>query len=406
MNDFEFSPVPGTHRRAFVSILAVMLGLTFFSASMWAGGTLGTGLSAADFFLAVDSGNLILGLYAGLLAWIAAGSGCSTHLLARQSFGRHGSRIASGVLAGTQIGWFGGGVVMFALPVARVTGWPMPLLIGSAGLLMTATAYLGFRALTGLSIVAVPAIAALGALSVGLAVDTAGGLSALLRLPVDSPIGFGVALSACIGSFISAATLTPDFTRFARRPLSGLLATLIAFALGNTLMFVFGATGARVYGEADIAEVLFAQGLILPAILLLGLNIWTTNDNALYASSLGLANLTGWPKRWLVLAGGTIGTLSAQWLYQDFIGWLGFLSTALPPIGAVLIVDHLGRPRPGDATPARWHRPGLAAWALGIAASMGLPGIAPVNALLAAGLSMALWRYRESRLRTAGPARG
>ena len=52
-----------------------------------------------------------------------------------------------------------------------------------------------------------------------------------------------------------------------------------------------------------------AQGLILPAIIVLGLNIWTTNDNALYASGLGFANITGWSSRPLSVLNGVIGTL-------------------------------------------------------------------------------------------------
>ncbi len=49
----------------------------------------------------------------------------------------------------------------------------------------------------------------------------------------------------------------------------------------------------RHWGMADISDVMIAQGLLLPAIVVLGLNIWTTNDNALYASGLGFANITG-----------------------------------------------------------------------------------------------------------------
>jgi cytosine permease len=53
-------------------MLAVMVGFTFFPASMWAGATLGTGLRASSFLLAVLAGNVLLGAYTGLLAWIAA----------------------------------------------------------------------------------------------------------------------------------------------------------------------------------------------------------------------------------------------------------------------------------------------------------------------------------------------
>ncbi|QUJ03465.1 hypothetical protein KCP71_09385 [Salmonella enterica subsp. enterica] len=45
--------------------------------------------------------------------------------------------------------------------------------------------------------------------------------------------------------------------------------------LGNSLMFIFGAAGAAAVGQADISDVMMAQGLLLPAIVVLGLNIWT-----------------------------------------------------------------------------------------------------------------------------------
>ncbi len=54
-NNFSQGPVPQSARKGVLALTFVMLGLTFFSASMWTGGTLGTGLSYHDFFLAVSS---------------------------------------------------------------------------------------------------------------------------------------------------------------------------------------------------------------------------------------------------------------------------------------------------------------------------------------------------------------
>ena len=95
--DLEFSlqPVPKGHRNGFWKILAVMLGFTFFSASMWSGGTLGNGLSFTSFIWIVLTGNLILGIYTGALAYIAAKTGLSTHLLTRYAFGEKGSYLSS-----------------------------------------------------------------------------------------------------------------------------------------------------------------------------------------------------------------------------------------------------------------------------------------------------------------------
>jgi len=81
-SEYEFTSVAAKDRRGFLAMLVVMVGFTFFSASMWAGATLGQGLRVPHFLLAVMAGNLLLGAYTGLLAYIASRTGLSTHLLA------------------------------------------------------------------------------------------------------------------------------------------------------------------------------------------------------------------------------------------------------------------------------------------------------------------------------------
>jgi cytosine permease len=85
---------------------------------------------------------------------------------------------------------------------------------------------------------------------------------------------------------------------------------------------------------------MIAQGLAIPALIVLGANIWTTNDNALYTSGLGLSNITKIRKRPMVLIAGVVGTVTAIWLYNNFIGWLSFLNATLPPIGAIIMLDY------------------------------------------------------------------
>ncbi len=340
-NNFSQGPVPQSARKGVLALTFVMLGLTFFSASMWTGGTLGTGLSYHDFFLAVLIGNLLLGIYTSFLGYIGAKTGLTTHLLARFSFGVKGSWLPSLLLGGTQVGWFGVGVAMFAIPVGKATGLDINLLIAVSGLLMTVTVFFGISALTVLSVIAVPAIACLGGYSVWLAVNGMGGLDALKAVVPAQPLDFNVALALVVGSFISAGTLTADFVRFGRNAKLAVLVAMVAFFLGNSLMFIFGAAGAAALGMADISDVMIAQGLLLPAIVVLGLNIWTTNDNALYASGLGFANITGMSSKTLSVINGIIGTVCALWLYNNFVGWLTFLSAAIPPVGGVIIADYL-----------------------------------------------------------------
>ncbi|MCC2521961.1 cytosine permease [Vibrio coralliilyticus] len=389
-NNYSLGPVPTTARKGVVSLTMVMLGLTFFSASMWTGGSLGTGLSFNDFILAVLIGNLILGIYTSFLGYIGSSTGLSTHLLARFSFGTKGSWLPSALLGGTQVGWFGVGVAMFAIPVQKATGIDTNTLIIVSGLLMTATVYFGIKALMVLSAIAVPAIAILGSYSVSMAVDSVGGFEQLKLIQPETPMDFSVALAMVVGSFVSAGTLTADFVRFGKKPAGAVLVTMIAFFIGNSLMFIFGAAGAAATGMADISDVMIAQGLLLPAIIVLGLNIWTTNENALYASGLGFSNITGRSSTMMSIINGIVGTIFALWLYNNFVGWLTFLSTAIPPIGGVIIADFLmNRKRyqkfaKTEFKDVNWA--GIVAVAVGVAAGKFIPGVVPINAVLGGAL--------------------
>jgi len=62
-------------------------------------------------------------------------------------------------------------------------------------------------------------------------------------------------------------------------------------------MFMFGRSWRRLYGTRRYLYVMIAQGLAIPALIVLGANIWTTNDNALYTGGLGLSNITKIRKR-------------------------------------------------------------------------------------------------------------
>lgn len=76
------------------------------------------------------------------------------------------------------------------------------------------------------------------------------------------------------------------------------------------------------------------------------------------------------------------------------VGWLTFLSAAIPPVGAVIIVDFFTRraryaqyPRQ-DFKVLNWAA--LIAVACGVACGHWLPGIVPLNAVLGSGLAYML----------------
>ena len=348
--DYTTSPVDAAGRKSNLSMFMVMLGFTFFSASMWVGQQLAAGLDWWGFVWALLLGGLILAAYTGALGWIGAESGLSLDMLARRSFGTKGSWLPSAMISFTQTGWFGVGLAMFAIPVAKelmgleVTPDSMPwqgyLLVAIAGILMTASAYFGIKSLTIISYIAVPAVAILGTVAMIMAIQRgdAGLVEQFAKGTKDLGIIAGAGL--VVGSFVSGGTATPNFTRFAKNARVGLWTTIVAFFIGNSLMFLFGAVSSIYVGGNDIFEVMLNLNLFYLAVLVLGLNIWTTNDNALYSAGLGLSNIFGLSKKAMVLISGVIGTVAAVWLYWNFCDWLNVLNCTLPPVGIILILHY------------------------------------------------------------------
>ena len=350
--DFTSRKVTPEGRKSNLSMFMVMLGFTFFSASMWVGQQMAAGLNFGQFIGALILGGIILGAYTGALGYIGAETGLTLDMLAHRSFGRKGSWLPSAMISFTQIGWFGVGLAMFAIPVAKellgleVTIDHMPyqgyILVAVAGLLMTASAYFGIKSLTLISYIAVPAVGILGTVAMILAVKR-GDSTLIDQFAVNSgTLSVIGGAGMVVGSFVSGGTATPNFARFSKSAKIGCLVTVVAFFLGNSLMFFFGAVSSIYVGGAanDIFDVMMKLGLFWMAVLVLGLNIWTTNDNALYSSGLGLSNIFGWSKKTMVLIAGIIGTICAVWLYWNFCGWLNILNCTLPPIGAILIINY------------------------------------------------------------------
>ena len=337
--DYTFESVPSDARKKFWPMFFIMLGFTFFSASMSVGAKLGNGLNLNGFIWSILLGGLILACYTGVLGYVGSKSGLSFDLLAQRSFGSIGSYLPSAMIGLTQIGWFGVGVAMFAIPAAEVLNISPWILIIAAGICMTASAYFGIRGMEIVSYVSVPLIAILGVYSMVTATSQGGGLNAIFDKSSGS-ISLFSGIGLVIGSFVSGGTATPNFTRFAKSTKVAVITTVIAFFIGNTLMFAFGAVGGAFTGKDDIFYVMIAQGLTVPALIVLGANIWTTNDNALYTGALGLSNITKVRKRPLVIVAGIIGTATAMWLYYNFVGWLSFLNATLPPIGLILVLDY------------------------------------------------------------------
>jgi cytosine permease len=417
--DFPLTPVPMDQRKSVWSMGLVLLGFTFFTATMWAGGSIGVAFDFSTMLMVLIIGNLLLGTYAAILGYIAAKSGLNTALMSRFTFGEVGSKLSDCILGFTQIGWYAWGTATMAILLVKLTGLPesltTPLMI-VFGFGFCITAFIGYRGLELLSRFAVPTMIILVAVSISIATSDAGGLSGLMAITPTSEMTIGAAITLVFGTFVSGGTQATNWTRFAKSGKTAVIATLLAFFLGNGLMTLMGAFGALVYQQADIVNIMVAQGLATLGILMLFLNLWTTQDNTVYNFAIAGCNLVRTQRRKTVtVVGAAIGTvLAVLGMYEWLIPFLILLGTFIPPIGGVIMASffvYYKRQYPSfeETVLPAFNLPGLSAYAVGSIAAYTSPWIAPIVGVLVSACAYSLFiivsrAAQERRTQYAGAA--
>ncbi len=391
--DFPLSEVPAEARKSLFSTAVVLLGFTFFTATMWGGGKLGVAYDFKTLMGVVALGNLLLGIYVAILGFIAFKSGLNAALMGRFGFGDLGSKWPDFVLGFTQVGWYAWGTATVAIVFTKLLGlpqgWNIPLMI-FFGFAFCWTAYIGYRGLELLSKVAVPAMTILIIWSFIIATGDVGGLEGLLAIKPTESLSLGAALTIVFGTFVSGGTQATNWTRFAKSAKIAVFASLIAFFIGNGLMIFAGAYGAIVYQQPDIVEVLNMQGLLLVGIVMLFLNIWTTQDNTIYNFSIAGCNLVRNAHRQrLTIIGAAIGTLLAIFgMYDWLVPYLLMLGTFIPPIGGVIMANFFYKyrgkyPKLNEAVLPSFEWAGVGGYIIGSLVAYFSPGVPPINGIIA-----------------------
>src|SRR5690606_11016376 len=121
-----------------------------------------------------------------------------------------------------------------------------------------------------------------------------------------------------------------------------ILAAVVGFLIGNSLMLVIAVIIAKYTSNAEFIQVMFGIGWGGLAAILFVLGTWTTNDNGLYSTGLALSvALRRWSRPTLVIVAGLIGTaLAVCNIYDSFITFLTILSAFVSPIGRVFIAEY------------------------------------------------------------------
>ncbi|MFW6288850.1 MAG: cytosine permease [Spirochaetota bacterium] len=392
--DFPLSEVPMESRKSLWSTSLVLLGFTFFTATMWGGGSLGAAFPFGQLMGLIAIGNLLLGVYVAILGYVAFKTGLNSVLLARFGFGDIGSKWPDFALGFTQVGWYAWGTATVSIIFVQLLNLPewlrIPFMI-FFGFAFCWTAYVGYRGLERLSLFSVPAMTILIIWSFVISSRDAGEMGGLLGIVPTSTMTAGAAITIVFGTFVSGGTQATNWTRFAKTGKIAIIASLLAFFIGNGLMVFAGAFGAMVYQQPDIVEVLTLQGLLLAGIIMLFLNIWTTQDNTVYNFSVAGCNMIRTENRKLLtVVGAAIGTLLAILGFYDWlVPWLLLLGTFIPPIGGVIMADffykHRGRyPKLSEAKLPKINIAGVVAYVGASLIAYFSPGIPPINGIVAA----------------------
>ena len=393
-DDNPLGELPDKDRQGMFSMMVVLLGFTFFTSTMFAGGQIGPHYKFfPDLMYVIILGNLLLGIYVAALAYIAQRTGYNSVVLSRYSFGDKGSKLVDLLFAFTQIGWYAWGTATIAIVFVKMlglnSGWTIPLMV-VFGYGFSLTSYIGYKGIAMLSNIAVPAMAVLIFWSFSIGFKDVGGWAGFGRVPSD-PMTFATALTLVFGTFVSGGTQSTNWTRFAKTPKIAIVSSMVAFFLGNGLMVVAGAFGGYVYSQPDIVEVLVLQGLQIPAIIMLFFNVWTTQDNAIYSVSVAGCNFFRTEKRTLMnFAGATVATLLAiAGMYNWLVPYLVIMGTIIPPIGGVIMADYYIKNKRhynklAEVKMKEFNYTGLISYLLGALFAWQSPGVPPINGIIAA----------------------
>ena len=344
--DYPLTHVPMSARKGLLPVAAVLVGFTFFTPTMVAGTQLGAAFKFSDLILILLAGNLILGVYVACMCAIGAKTGLTSVLLSRYSLGTGGAKWSDVLLGGTQVLWYAITAEymgqMFAVGLG-LPGWRIFFIIFWA-IVIGFSALYGFKSMAILGYIAFPLMVVLVVVVTWMAFRELGSIEAIFGdRNITQTMTFTAAITTVVGTFASGGTQSTNWSRFGRTAKIGFFAGFIAFFIGNAIMVFTGMIGGFAYQTADLLEVMILMGLIVWALLILTLNIWTTNNAAAYAFGVAGAEMFGKEKKAPFVIGGVIiaTVVAVLGVGAYFIPMLGFFGTFIPPLGGIIIGDFL-----------------------------------------------------------------
>lgn len=346
-NDYAVTNVPLDKRKKGIPIFVVLLGFCFLSITMETGASIAHCFAWNDLVKILLIGSFILAFYTGLMTMLGAKTGLSTVVLARFALGSWGAKWADLLLGATQVFWFAVQTAyfseLFIVGLGIPHGWYIPI-TAFFSLAMGLTVLKGNRGLEIISYLALIPFVYLIIKVPSMAVTAAGGFTEMTKIIPDGLGEMTVisAMTSVIGTFCSGGTNCTNWTRYAKSPIGGFFMGFCAFFIGTIVMVGTGMLGGLALNATDMITVMIKLGIVVMAIIILILNIWTTNASTAYAYGMAGAELfNDQNKSRYVFWGTIIATLLAVLnVYNFFIPFLIFLGVFIPPLGAIVLADH------------------------------------------------------------------
>ena len=162
--------------------------------------------------------------------------------------------------------------------------------------------------------------------------------------------------------------------------LCAIAASLTGLLGGNILMLICGSIATIAMNEYDLTLILLGFGLVIPSLILMTTNIFTTNAANLYSTGLNLANSfkIGRTKMMLILIGvSAVATLLKPHEADFYYTFLNALGNVIPPLAGIIVVNK-GRYLPLEKSRfVAWNPIPWISWVVSVIIVFTLAAVAP-----------------------------
>ena len=343
-NDYATAPVPLSERKGFWGTAAVWMGWCISLSAFLTGGTIAAGCSLGTALAAVFIGNAILVVIGVLCGIIGYRTGLTTYTIYRLIFGEKGNVVVSIVMAISLMAFIGVLMDSFASTLHGLLPWfPIPVATCLFALCILSSSINGFKGLRFISVIAAPALVLLCVLCFVRTLMQPDAVSTLVNWEPETTITFVTAVGAATSTWIGGATKTADLTRYSKKISHVVGGAALGYLAGAGLFEGVAVVCAIGAGDGNLVNVMASLGMLVPAVFVLGLALWTTTDNNIYSAALAFTdmsetlNLKISRKIWVVVCVAIALVVSLLGLSNNFKVWLNIIGTTSGPLAGIMI---------------------------------------------------------------------